>query len=437
MVDHRLADRRGGQRHDDGVLVGVVVDGAGRKGRQVDDRVDRADGDELDPLTGEHLRDVLHVLLVVDHDFELCLGGVEVGHLAQFGQDRGRGVVLVLGLERVQLEADDARMKSRPTTRIPPRRTGPKKPDLGLRIRGDAFRVGGVAVPADRPPRMVTERIPISNLVATRLTEMTPTIPGRDHVQRTSGPDRRLAWPTVTGAPTDEPRALPSPCVVVLIGPVASGKSTWAKQWFEPAQIISSDALRALVGESEHDLAASTDAFALLDDVVTRRLQRQLTTVIDTLGLDADQRRRWRDRAAAAGMPCVAVVFDTPARECRRRNSAREIAVRPDVVANQLRRWPDIRSDVASEPWHDIVTPDPVALVPAALVPARPAKRGATTGTTGTGSRLRQRRRRRPTGSGSGCSCRASSGRVVRRTSPTTCGGSSPKPRPPGWSTCG
>ena len=72
----------------------------------------------------------------------------------------------------------------------------------------------------------------------------------------------------MTGAPNDEPLALPSPCVVVLVGPVASGKSTWAKQWFEPAQIVSSDALRALVGESEHDLAASTDAFALLDDVV-------------------------------------------------------------------------------------------------------------------------------------------------------------------------
>jgi F420-dependent oxidoreductase-like protein len=181
----------------------------------------------------------------------------------------------------------------------------------------------------------------------------------------------------VTGATTDEPLALPSPCVVVLVGPVASGKSTWAAQWFEPAQIVSSDALRALVGESEHDLAASTDAFTLLDDIVTRRLRRQLTTVIDTLGLDADQRRRWRDRAAAAGMPCIAVVFDTPASECRRRNSAREIAVRVDVVANQLRRWPDIRSEVASEPWHDIVSPDPVALVPAALVPARSVKRAS------------------------------------------------------------
>lgn len=169
--------------------------------------------------------------------------------------------------------------------------------------------------------------------------------------------------------------ALPSPCVVVLVGPVASGKSTWARRWFEPPQIVSSDALRALVGEGEHDLAASTDAFALLDDIVARRLRRRLTTVIDTLGLDADQRRQWRERAAAAGLPCIAVVFDTPAPECRRRNNAREIAVRADVVANQMRRWPDVRTDVLAEPWHDVVTPEPVALVPAALVSARSAQR--------------------------------------------------------------
>ncbi|MGH9133595.1 MAG: LLM class flavin-dependent oxidoreductase, partial [Ilumatobacteraceae bacterium] len=167
--------------------------------------------------------------------------------------------------------------------------------------------------------------------------------------------------------------ALPSPCVVVLVGPVASGKSTWARRWFTPAQVVSSDALRALVGEAEHDLAASADAFALLDDIVARRVGRRLTTVIDTLGLDADQRRRWRELAATAGMPCVAVVFDTPASECRRRNSARPIAVRADVIANQLRRWPDIATAVKREAWHDVITPDPVALVPASLAPTRAA----------------------------------------------------------------
>nr|WP_184840919.1 LLM class flavin-dependent oxidoreductase [Kribbella solani] len=60
---------------------------------------------------------------------------------------------------------------------------------------------------------------------------------------------------------------LPSPCVVVLVGPGASGKSTWAAEHFGPELIVSSDRLHALVGAGEDDLAASADAFALLDVV--------------------------------------------------------------------------------------------------------------------------------------------------------------------------
>ena len=72
----------------------------------------------------------------------------------------------------------------------------------------------------------------------------------------------------------------------MLVGPGASGKSTWASTHFPPDAIVSSDRLRALVGAGEDDIAASTDALALLDDVVRQRLGRRLTTVIDTLGLD-------------------------------------------------------------------------------------------------------------------------------------------------------
>ena len=145
----------------------------------------------------------------------------------------------------------------------------------------------------------------------------------------------------------------------------------WAAQHFAPNQIVSSDALRAAVGEAEHDLRASTDAFAVLDEIVTRRVRRKLTTVIDTLGFDAEPRAAWRQAAARAGMPCVAVIFDTPAAECRRRNAAREIAVPADVVANQLRRWPSIRDEVRAEPWDDIHAPEPVVVVPAALATRR------------------------------------------------------------------
>ena len=74
-------------------------------------------------------------------------------------------------------------------------------------------------------------------------------------------------------------------CLVVLVGPSASGKSTWADEWFPPDRIVSADRLRALVGESEHDQRAGTDAFAVLDLVLERRLRRGLPTVVDTLAL--------------------------------------------------------------------------------------------------------------------------------------------------------
>jgi len=157
----------------------------------------------------------------------------------------------------------------------------------------------------------------------------------------------------------------------VLIGPVAAGKSSWAAEHFPADQIVSSDALRAVVGESEHDLRASTDAFALLEDIVTRRMRRRLTTVVDSLGFDAGQRATWRLLAAEAGVPCLAVVFDTAPAECRRRNAARPIAVPADVIAGQLQRWPTVRDEAGAEPWHEVLTAEPVVVVPAALARQR------------------------------------------------------------------
>ena len=175
-----------------------------------------------------------------------------------------------------------------------------------------------------------------------------------------------------------------------MIGPVASGKSSWAAEHFPANQIVSSDALRAVVGETEHDLRASTDAFAVLDDIVGHRLRRRLTTVIDTLGFDADLRASWRQRAHEARLPCIAVVFDTAPTECRRRNSARPVSVPADVVAKQLRRWPDIRAEVLAEPWDDVLSPEPVVVVPAALAARRrsPAVAGNTPVTPPAGIRV-------------------------------------------------
>jgi F420-dependent oxidoreductase-like protein len=170
-------------------------------------------------------------------------------------------------------------------------------------------------------------------------------------------------------------RSLPSPCVVVLVGPGAAGKSTWAQANFPADTIVSSDRLRAVVGAGEDDVTASADAFALLDEIVARRLARGLTTVIDTLGLDGVRRLGWLALARRHGLPCIAVAFDTPAEQCRARNRGRAKRIPADVLTAQLRSWPATRDALGSEGFADVLTPDPVRVVPAAFVGAASAVR--------------------------------------------------------------
>lgn len=166
---------------------------------------------------------------------------------------------------------------------------------------------------------------------------------------------------------------LPSPCLVVLAGPAGSGKSTWAAAHFPADAVVSSDRLRAVVGAGEDDIAASADALALLDRIVAARVARGLTTVIDTTGLDADRRARWRELAAARPMACVAVGFDTPAPECRARNRVRRHPVPADALRAQLRAWPAARDALAAEGFDRVLAPEPARVVPPAFAAAGPA----------------------------------------------------------------
>ena len=142
----------------------------------------------------------------------------------------------------------------------------------------------------------------------------------------------------------------------MLVGPSGAGKSTWAAAHFRAAEVVSSDALRAVVGSGEHDLDASGDAFSLLDQVVAARLGRRLTVVVDTLGLDHARRADYLDRGRSNGMPCVAVLFETPGAVCRERNSGRDRPVPSRVLGQQLAQMDSARSALASEGWDEVVT---------------------------------------------------------------------------------
>jgi predicted kinase len=177
--------------------------------------------------------------------------------------------------------------------------------------------------------------------------------------------------------------------LVVLVGPSGAGKSSWAAEHFDPDQVVGSDRLRAVVGEGEHDLAASADAFAVLDLIVAARVRRRLTTVVDTLGLDAERRAGWIALAARRGVDCVAVVFDTPAAECRRRNATRLPRVPPAVLSGQLAAFARIRQTLVGEGFSDVLTAAPIRVVPASMTavpmtaaPASTAPSAAATATS-------------------------------------------------------
>ncbi len=149
---------------------------------------------------------------------------------------------------------------------------------------------------------------------------------------------------------------LPDPALVVLVGPSGSGKSTWAESHYRRDEIVSSDALRGVVGSGPHDLDATADAFDLLERVVAARTGRGLTTVIDTLGTDEARRRAWLARAREVGLPAAAVVMDTPDAECRRRNSARDRPVPAPTLAGQLKRHRAVVPRLELEGWDAVHT---------------------------------------------------------------------------------
>ncbi len=149
-----------------------------------------------------------------------------------------------------------------------------------------------------------------------------------------------------------------TPSLVVLIGPSSAGKTTWAHRHFEPAAIVSSDALRAAVGIDEFDQRASTDAFEVLNEIVSRRLARKLTTVVDTLGLNEQDRASWLEQARAVGLPAYAITFNTEPKVCRARNKERRRPVPAKALTGQIERFTGTLPTLADEGWTAVVSAD-------------------------------------------------------------------------------
>jgi F420-dependent oxidoreductase-like protein len=169
---------------------------------------------------------------------------------------------------------------------------------------------------------------------------------------------------------SDAPIRLVAPTLVVLVGAPGSGKSTWAQAQFPDHQVVSTDRLRALVGEGEGDQRASGDAFALLADVLERRLRRNLLTVVDSTGLDAAFRQQLVATAQRFGVPCIAVLFDVTATTALTQNRLRYKRVSDTVVRSMVRQFATAALSIPNEGFSEVHVPGPVRVVPPTLATA-------------------------------------------------------------------
>jgi len=127
-----------------------------------------------------------------------------------------------------------------------------------------------------------------------------------------------------------------SNALVLLIGAAGSGKSTFAARHFPPSGVISSDQLRARIGESESDQRANDDVFERLRTLTQSRLVAGALTVVDATNTD------WMRRAELIAMsrryqrPVIGIVFDLPLDVCLARIAVRPRPVRASVVRQQV-----------------------------------------------------------------------------------------------------
>ena len=132
------------------------------------------------------------------------------------------------------------------------------------------------------------------------------------------------------------PIVIPDPSLVVLVGAAGAGKSTLAARLFAADEIVSSDALRALISGDESDQRVSGVAFRILHRTVGSRLARGQLTVVDATNTVPTVRRPLVARARAAGIPVSAIVLDMDPASVATQNAGRSRVVRDDVIERQL-----------------------------------------------------------------------------------------------------
>jgi predicted kinase len=126
------------------------------------------------------------------------------------------------------------------------------------------------------------------------------------------------------------------PCLIVLVGPPGSGKTTWARRAGRGAVHISQDDLIDAITPDGFDHIYRRIYRAAEDAVARAALAAGHTVIVDRTNRTRAHRRRWLRIAGETGCPSIAVVMTASEALCRQRNAERSGARR--VSAERMDR---------------------------------------------------------------------------------------------------
>ncbi len=145
------------------------------------------------------------------------------------------------------------------------------------------------------------------------------------------------------------------PSIVLLCGPAACGKSTFAHRLFRPTQIISSDWARGRVCDDEQDQRFQTQAFALVHYLTELRLGLNRLCVVDSTALTQHHRKEYLELAKRFQVPCAVFLFDVPLEKCVERDRSRPRTVGRPVIERQYLAFGQTKTDIRQEGFDEII----------------------------------------------------------------------------------
>ena len=145
------------------------------------------------------------------------------------------------------------------------------------------------------------------------------------------------------------------PSILVLCGPAACGKSTFAARHFRSTHVISSDLCRQLVCDDETDQRYHSQTFALLNFLIGQRLSINRLCVVDSTAVTPGARKSLLDLGRKYRVRTELYLFDVPIEKCLDYDRVRERSVGPKVIEEQFRLFKQTQETVGSEGFDQIV----------------------------------------------------------------------------------